>query len=226
MTENIEIIKKCSLFVGMSDEDISEITECLSEGEKNYPKGCCILHAGSRTNSAGLVLSGSVLIVQEDFWGNRNIVAGIESGDMFAESFACTPNAVMNVSVFADTPCRVLWLNIRKLLENEESCVLKNKVIMNMLTELSEKNLRFSEKLSHMGKRTTREKLLSYLSSVSQKKGGKAEFDIPFSRQQLADYLSVERSAMSAELGRLRDEGLINFNKSHFILHLSEDAER
>lgn len=95
-----------------------------------------------------------------------------------------------------------------------------------MLTELSEKNLRFSEKLSHMSKRTTREKLLSYLSSVSQKKGGKAEFDIPFSRQQLADYLSVERSAMSAELGRLRDEGLIDFNKSHFILHLSEDAER
>lgn len=225
MTENIEIIKKCSLFLGMTDEGVTEITDCLSAGKKTYPKGSCILRAGSCTDSAGLVLSGSVLIVQEDFWGNRNIVAGISVGDMFAESFACTPNAVMNVSVFADTPCRVLWLNIRKLLENEENCVHKNRLIMNMLTELSEKNLRFSEKLSHMCKRTTREKLLSYLSSVSQKKGGKAEFDIPFSRQQLADYLSVERSAMSAELGRLRDDGLIDFNKNHFILHLSEDAE-
>jgi len=223
MTENIEIIKKCSLFSGMTDEGVTEITDCLSAGEKTYPKGSCILRAGSCTDSAGLVLSGSVLVVQEDFWGNRNIVADIL---MFAESFACTPNAVMNVSVFADTPCRVLWLNIRKLLENEESCIHKNRLIMNMLTELSEKNLRFSEKLSHMCKRTTREKLLSYLSSVSQKKGGKAEFDIPFSRQQLADYLSVERSAMSAELGRLRDDGLIDFNKNHFILHLSEDAER
>lgn len=225
MTENIEIIKKCSLFSGMTDEGVAEITDCLSAAEKSYPKGSCILHAGDSTGSAGLVLSGSVLIVQEDFWGNRNIVAGIPAGDMFAESFACTPNAVMNVSVFADTPCRVLWLNIRKLLENEENCVHKSRLIMNMLTELSEKNLRFSEKLSHMGKRTTREKLLSYLSAVSRKKGGKAEFDIPFSRQQLADYLSAERSAMSAELGRLRDDGLIDFNKNHFVLHLTSAAD-
>ena len=113
----------------------------------------------------------------------------------------------------------MLWLNVQNILDADgETEGWKLVLLRNLLENMAEKNLRFNEKLTHMGKRNTREKLLSYLSAEAQKHGT-SEFDIPFSRQQLADYLSVERSAMSTELGKLRDEGMLSFRKNHFCLN-------
>ena len=178
--------------------------------------------------SIGLLLAGSGLIVQEDFWGNRNIVAHLGPGQLCAESIACLPEAVLNVSVITETPCVVLMLQVKRILTTcPTACAHHSRVIRNLLSELARKNLQFHEKLTHMGQRTTREKLLSYLSAEAQRQGG-AEFDIPFTRQQLADYLSVERSGLSAELGKMRDEGLLEFHRNHFVLTLNgerQDAE-
>ena len=111
-----------------------------------------------------------------------------------------------------------MFLNVRRVMDVcPSACAHHSRIIRNLLSELAEKNLRFNEKLTHMGQRTTRAKIMSYLSAEAQRLG-KYEFDIPFSRQQLADYLAVERSGLSLELGKMRGEGIIDFRKSHFIL--------
>lgn len=139
-------------------------------------------------------------------------------GQTFAAAYACAPGSVLNVSVVAETAVTVLYLNIKRVLHVcSSACAHHSHIIRNLLGELAEKNLRFSEKLTHMGQRTTRAKLMSYFSAEAQRLG-KYEFDIPFSRQQLADYLAVERSGLSLELGKMRDEGLLDFHKNHFVL--------
>ena len=184
----------------------------------SYQKAEYILSAGTSIDCIGMLLSGSASIIQEDFWGNRNMITKISPGQLFAEAFACVPQSVLNVSVVADTSATVLFLKVQKVLTTcPTSCVFHSRMIRNLLGELAHKNLLFHEKLTHMAQRTTREKLLSYLSAESVRQGN-AVFDIPYNRQQLADYLSVERSAMSHELGKLRDEGILLFQKNHFTL--------
>lgn len=214
-----EVMKTSPFFEGIEPEEEGAILKGLKAHRKTYVKQDCILHFGEKVKEMGLLLSGALLIVQEDFWGNRNLIARIGPGDVFAETFACVQKQNINVSVIAEEDSAVLWLDIRNILVDREKIEnWKVKLLRNLLENMAEKNLRFNEKLTHMGKRNTREKLLSYLSAEAQKHGT-SEFDIPFSRQQLADYLSVERSAMSTELGKLRDEGLLSFRKNHFILN-------
>lgn len=218
MTKYLPVIRNAFIFSGMSESEVPSILKCLDAREKSYAKGEYLLRSGDRIEEMGLLLEGSALIEQDDFWGNRNLLARIRPGQLFAESFACSPGAVLNVSAVSEEPCHVLWLNVRRVLSTcPSACSFHSRMIRNLLSDLAGKNLRFNEKLTHMGKRTTRGKLLSYLSAEAIKKGN-AEFDIPFNRQMLADYLSVERSAMSSELGKLRDEGILKFDKSHFIL--------
>ena len=113
-----------------------------------------------------------------------------------------------------------MLLNIRRVLTVcSSACEHHNRIIQNLLAELAEKNLLQNEKLTHMGQRTTRGKLMSYLSAEAQRLG-RYEFDIPFSRQQLADYLAVERSGLSLELGKMQKDGLLEFHKNHFVLKL------
>ena len=141
-------------------------------------------------------------------------------GQTFAAAYACAKGAVLNVSVTAETPVTVMYLNVNRVLNTRPSgCAHHSLIIKNLLGVLAEKNLRFGEKLTHMGQRTTRSKIMSYLSAEARRLG-KYEFDIPFSRQQLADYLAVERSGLSAELGKMRNEGLIDFHKNRFILNV------
>ena len=192
-------MKNSPFFEGIEETEEEKVLKGLDAHEMTYDKENYILHCGEQVKEMGLLVSGGLLIVQEDFWGNRNLVAKIGPGDVFAETFACMQRRNINVNVIAEEAADVLWLNVQNILN-------------------AEKNLRFNEKLTHMGKRNTREKLLSYLSAEAQKHGT-SEFDIPFSRQQLADYLSVERSAMSTELGKLRDEGRLSFRKNHFCLN-------
>ena len=159
-----------------------------------------------------------MLVIQEDIWGNRNILSKAGLGQTFAAAYACAIGSRLNVSVIAETPVTVMFLNVKRILNVcPSACSHHSRIIRNLLGELAEKNLRFNEKLTHMGQRTTRSKIMSYLSAEAQRLG-KYEFDIPFSRQQLADYLGVERSGLSLELGKMRSEGLLDFRKSHFVL--------
>lgn len=191
---------------------------CLDTKTESFPKDTFLLRAGDTAESIGLVLSGSVLIVQEDIWGNRNILSKAGAGQTFAAAYACAPGSLLNVGVLAETPVTAMFLNVKRVLNVcPSACEHHSRIIRNLLGELAEKNLRFGEKLTHMGQRTTRAKLMSYFSAEAQRLGT-YEFDIPFSRQQLADYLAVERSGLSLELGKMRSEGLLDFYKSHFVL--------
>ena len=191
---------------------------CLETREERFPKDTFLLRTGDTAESIGLVLSGSVLVVQEDIWGNRNILSKAGPEQTFAAAYACAPGSLLNVSVLAETPVTAMFLNVKRVLNVcPSACEHHSRIIRNLLGELAEKNLRFGEKLTHMGQRTTRAKLMSYFSAEAQRLGT-YEFDIPFSRQQLADYLAVERSGLSLELGKMRSEGLLDFHKSHFIL--------
>ena len=170
----------------------------------------------------GLLLSGSAFAVQDDLWGQRNIMGKILPPGTFAEPFAATPGAVLNVSVVASVPSKVMFLNIQRITTVcSETCPQHALLIRNLVSVLARKNLQLNDKITHMSKRRTREKLLSYLSSESLRQGS-LEFDIPFDRQQLADYLEVDRSALSAELGKMKKEGLLDFWKNQFVLKTKE----
>ena len=218
MKNFLSVIKAAQLFSGVSEAELNELLTCLDTREESFPKDTFLLRVGEKAESIGLVLLGSVLVIQEDIWGNRNILSKAGQGQTFAAAYACAAGSVLNVSVVAETPVTVMFMNVNKILNIcPSACSHHSRIVRNLLGELAEKNLRFSEKLTHMGQRTTRAKLMSYLSAQAQKKG-KYEFDIPFSRQQLADYLAVERSGLSLELGKMKKDGILDFHKNHFIL--------
>ena len=218
MKDFLPVIRSAQLFSGVSEDELTAMLSCLKAEKKDFPKEAFVLRSGDTADSIGLALAGTVLVIQEDIWGNRNILSKAGPGQTFAAAYACAPGSVLNVSVIAETPVTALFLNVKRILNVcPSACAHHSRIIRNLLSELAEKNLRFNEKLTHMGQRTTRSKIMSYLSSEAQRLG-KYEFDIPFSRQQLADYLAVERSGLSLELGKMRSEGLLDFHKSHFAL--------
>lgn len=218
MREILTALASSSLFSGLTEAEIQEIQTALHGERRAFEREEFLLRAGEPTKAFGVLLSGGALVRQEDFWGNRNILSSLHPGDCFAETFACLPGAVLNVDVTASQPCEALFLKTERLLSGELSAFAGgHQFFQNFLINLAAKNLRLNEKITHMGRRSTRAKVLSYLSSCARRQGG-AEFDVPFSRQQLADYLSVDRSGLSAELCRLRDEGLVEFQRGHFRL--------
>ena len=220
MKDFLPVLRSSPLFFGISAEEASAMLSCLQAEKKDFPKEAFLLHAGDTAESIGLILSGSILVIQEDIWGNRNILSKAGPGQTFAAAYACAPGSVLNVNVFAETPVTALFLNVKRILNVcPSACTHHSRIIRNLLSDLAEKNLRFSEKLTHMSQRTTRDKLMSYLSAEAQRLGT-YEFDSPFSRQQLADYLGVERSGLSLELGKMRSEELLDFHKNHFALKI------
>lgn len=211
-------MKNCQLFEGISEEEMESMLDCLGAVRHRYEKGEYVFHRGERIHTIALLLEGCVHIQREDYWGNLSILNEISEGEVFGEVYACLGNEEMLNHAVAVRTSMVLFLDMQKLLENcPSSCSFHTRLIRNLLTVLASKNLILARKLQHMSQRTTREKLLSYLSEQSLK-AESASFDIPFNRQQLADFLSVDRSAMSAELCRMRDEGLLEFQRNHFVL--------
>ena len=221
MKEFFPLMRSSQLFSGISDDELSAMLTCLDVRKESFPKDAFLLRTGDTTEAIGFVLSGSVLVIQEDIWGNRHILSKSGPGQTFASVYACAPGSVLNVSVTAETPVTVLFLNVKRILTVcSSACTHHSRIIRNLLGELSEKNLSLSEKLTHLGQRSTRAKLMSYLSATAQRLGS-CEFDIPFSRQQLADYLAVERSGLSLELGKMKKEGLLDFHKNRFFLKIA-----
>ena len=218
MENYLSLLQKSPLFASMEPQQITSVQHCVGAVVREAGAGEYILRAGDRTQAMGLLLSGSAFAVQDDLWGQRNIMGKILPPGTFAEPFAATPGAVLNVSVVASVPSKVMFLNIQRITTVcSETCPQHALLIRNLVSVLARKNLQLNDKITHMSKRRTREKLLSYLSSESLRQGS-LEFDIPFDRQQLADYLCIERSAMSAELSRLQKDGLLATERSHFRL--------
>ena len=197
----LSVLRTSGIFSGISEEETEKMLHCLEVRPETFQKDEYILRAGDRVEAFGVVITGKVMIIQEDFWGNRNILAAVGAGHCFAE-----------------TNVQVLFLNVKRILTTcPSTCSHHNRMIRNLLSELAEKNLRLNEKITHLGQRSRRAKILSYLSAEAQRHGS-AEFDIAFSRQQLADYLSVDRSGLSMELSRMQEEGLLEYRKNHFVL--------
>ena len=214
--EYLDILQKSELFAGVDGTSLSEMMGCLSPRIAEYKKDETIFASGECTPDFAIVLRGEVLIVQDDFWGNRNILSALAPGELFAESFAARPEAPLNVSAIAAAPTAIMFLGLKRVLTTcPTACPHHRQIIDNLLAALALKNQRLNEKLTHISQRGTRQKLLSYLSAEAQKKGTPI-FEIPFNRQQLADYLSVDRSALSAELSKLRAEGLLDYHRSTF----------
>ncbi|MGL5256190.1 MAG: Crp/Fnr family transcriptional regulator [Proteocatella sp.] len=218
MKNFIPMLEKTSLFEHISTSNIEFMLNCLSSKVVHYKKDEFILYSGDNIDSLGMVIKGNVLILKEDFWGNRSIISEVSEGFPFAETYAFISTIPLEVSVVASTDCTVLFLNIKKILNTcSASCTFHNKLIENLLTDVAKKNMILTRKIEHMSKKTIREKILSYLSSESQKNNS-ASFKIPFDRQELADYLSVDRSALSNELSKLMKENIIIFKKNAFTL--------
>ena len=207
-----------TLFRGLSDEETSQALHELRAQEKRYRKDAMILSAGQPTERMGLVLKGSVTIESNDLWGNRTILSHVGEGGFFAETYAWLCDEVVLVDVVANEECRILFLTVANLhgqpLAREAWAA---KLTANLLSISAQKNLALTGRSFHTAPKSARARIMAYLNTVSLQTQSR-EFDIPFDRQQLADYLNLERSAMSKELGRMRDEGLIRTRKNHFTL--------
>lgn len=218
MENNSNILKKCPLFTGIDSKDIQTMLTCLQAKRKQYGKQEYVLTAGSSKAEMGIVTRGSVHVIKEDFWGNRMILAKAEVGQVFGEAFSCVESESLPISVVTAEETEVLFLNPKRVMTTcSSACQFHTSLIQNMIQLLAGKNIQLTEKIEHVTKRTTRNKLLSYLSGEAEK-AGSSQFEIPFNRQELADFLAVDRSAMSNELCKMRDEGILEFWKQEFHL--------
>lgn len=211
-------LSACPLFEGMQEEELRQMLSCLGARVKRMEKDQVLFEEGGPARFVGIVLSGRVRVLREDYDGNRSILASIEPGQLFGEAFACAGVRALPVSVAAVSEGAVLLLDCRRVLTTcSGACRFHTRLIQNLLRVVAEKNLLLNQKIEFVSKRTTREKLLAYLRAQA-KKSGSREFTIPYDRQGLADYLGVERSAMSAEIGKLRREGVLETRRSWFKL--------
>ena len=211
-------LKKCRLFHGMSDRETVQALGCLAARERRYQKGDFLLSAGSPAGETGLVLSGSALVIREDYWGNRSVLSIVGPGELLVEAFTDGFNQPLPISIQASEKTEALLLNTGRLLtQGCDRCQLKARLIRNMLDILMDDHRKLLSKIEDSTQRTTREKLMSYLSRQAQEIGSD-RFSIPFNRQALADYLGVDRSALSREMGNMAKEGLIAFDRNDFRL--------
>jgi CRP-like cAMP-binding protein len=208
----------CRLFDGIRVEEIEKLLGCFRARARKFEKDAYIFMEDDEISAMGIVISGAVHLVRDDFWGNRTIIARISAGDIFAESFACGKTGRIPLSAMAVEKTEALFVHAKKISGVcDSACSFHTKILNNMIQELAGKNITLINKIQHITRHSTREKLVSYLSSQAREAGG-SSFDIPFNRQELAEFLSVDRSAMSSELGRMRTDGLLTFRKNHFTL--------
>lgn len=218
MKKYISILKRSKLFSGVGENDITLMLTCLGAVSKSYPKGEYVFRQGEHISNICILVEGKLHIQRDDYWGNRSIINIVETGEMFGESYASPGSGPMTNDVIAAESCTVIFFDVSRILTTcSSSCRFHTLTVQNLFFALSERNKQLMSKLIITSQRTTREKLIAYLSEQA-KKHDKSTFEIPFNRQQLADYLSVDRSAMSSELSKLRDEELIEFNKNKFTL--------
>lgn len=218
MKEFIPILKRSWLFAGVTENEIETMLSCLDAKVRSYKKGEYVFRQGEHIEQVAVLAKGELHVQQDDYWGNRSIIHNVGVGDLFGEGYLAPESGTLLTDVIAAQDSTVIFFNVRRIITTcSNACRFHTAVVQNLFFSISEKNRQLVQKLGHMSRRTTREKLISYLSQES-KRNGSGSFAIPFNRQQLADFLSVDRSAMSNELSKMRDEGLLEFEKNRFRL--------
>ena len=218
MKKYLNILKKCPLFEGISEKNLLKMLVCLGARVTEFDKKYTIIAEGNPAKYVGIVLSGAAQIMRIDYYGNRSILSEVTAGELFGEAFACAEVEAIPVTVIAEEPSEIMFIDCSHILHTcSNNCGFHQQLIFNLMKDIANKTITFHQKLEITSKRTTREKLMAYLMLQAQK-AGKNSFDIPFDRQELADFLEVDRSGLSAEISKLRSEGLIESNKNHFKL--------
>ena len=222
MEKYFEVLARCPLFAGIRQEEAAEMLKCLGGRVVKFPKGSPVFLEGDPAKFMGVVLEGAVQVVREDYYGNRSVLTVVGPGGLFAEAFAYAGVDTLPVSVFALQESSVLLLDCGRVLTGcANACAFHARLISNLLRGISRKNLNLTQKIRYMSRKTTREKLLEYLMDQAKLHGSDA-FTIPYDRQALADFLGVERSAMSAEIGKLRRAGVLETKGAWFRILKAE----
>lgn len=218
MKKYSEILLKCPLFNSIEEEHLLKMLNCLGAKVEFFDKKYTVFREGDPAKHIGIVLEGSLQVMQMDFYGNRSILSKFGPSQIFNEAFACAEAKALPVSVIAEEPSYIMLIDCAHILHTcQNNCGFHQKLIFNLMKELAAKTLTFHQKMEICAKRTTREKLLCFLDGF-QKQTGKSEFTVPYDRQELADYLEVDRSGLSSEISKLKAEGIIDSHKSFFKL--------
>lgn len=218
MKKYFKILRQCPLFNNINDENLITMLGCLGARVETFDKKYTIFAEGNPAKYIGIVLSGSAQIVQIDYYGNRSILAYIQPSEIFGEAFACAEVSSVPVTIIANEPCEIMLISCNHILHTcTNNCGFHQQLIFNLMKDLATKNIMFHQKIEITSKRTTREKLMAYL-MLQAKKTQSNRFNIPFDRQELADFLEVDRSGLSAEISKLRKEGIIESHRKHFKL--------
>ena len=214
----IPSIKRSELFAGISEDDIQQMLVCFNAKKKKYEEGQIIFSGGEKINQMGIVLSGRVYMESNDITGNKSIIRELVVGDILGDLYALSRDGRLIFDAVAHKDAELLFIDVDKVMTPcAKACTRHLTTMKNLLTELAGKACTLDRKLSHMSMRTTREKLMSYLTEeAKQQKSNKVT--IQFNRQELADYLCVDRSAMSKELHRMKRDGLIDFSGNTFFI--------
>lgn len=218
MKRYLQLLKRTRLFFGLGDDELEAMLGCLHARLQTYKKGEYVFRQGEQLDKITVLVEGKLHIQRDDYWGNRSIISIVSPGEMFGEAYAAPDSGALLNDVLAVEDSAVIFFDVRRILTVcSSACAFHSMVVQNLFFAISEKNRKLLHKLGHMSKRSTREKLISYLSEEARRNGS-GSFSIPFNRQQLADFLSIDRSAMSKELCKMRDEGLLQFEKNRFSL--------
>ena len=218
MKKYVDVLLRCALFTGIAAQDLETMLHCLGARRRCCAKGEIIVREGDGAGFLGVVLSGMVQVIREDYFGNRSMMAKLEAADLFAEAFALADVKTMPVTVIAVEESEVMLIDVSRITHTcAGACGFHQQMIYNLMRILALKNLACNQKIEVTSKRTTREKLMAYL-MLQAKRAGASHFSIPFDRQELADYLEVDRSGLSAEISKLRREGVLTCVKNRFDL--------
>ena len=217
-------ILQCSLFERIPEKDLLRSLNCLCAQVLHYQKDNIILHQGVPAKFFGVILSGCVHITSSDAYGNHTLITELQKGDLFGETFACAGLSAIPASVTAASDCIILLLEHARVIAGcQNGCMAHSMLVTNLMRSLAQKNLQLTQKLGILSRRSIHNKLSAYL-LLQQKNAGSSRFTIPYDRQQLADYLCIDRSAMSAELSKMKKAGLIACRKNEFeILSLNHE---
>lgn len=217
-------LRQSLLFKTMTDSEINEALTTLKAANRAFPKHSRIFTSGDLTETMGIVLGGSVLVESNDLWGNRSVLSRVGVNQFFGETYAYLEKKPLLVDVTAYEDCTILFLQLSCLHDMTTHPSWLVKFLMNLLTVSSQKSLNLSTRSFHTSPKKIRDRVMSYLNTICLQTH-RHDFHIPFDRQELADYLNVERSALSKELGKMQKDGLIRYHKNHFIL-LSKPKEK
>ena len=206
------------LFQGLDREEINEVLQKFHGLIKHFPKSDYIYLAGDCVENLCVVLEGTVQMIKEDIWGEKSIIANLGAGSVFAENFLGQLGDRSTVSYFVASDSEVLMLPLgRTLFDSDTSSKASQRLICNIVSILADNNTRLIEKTEILCKKTLRSKILAYLEQEARNHGCRS-FTIPFNRTDLANYLDADRSALTRELARMKEEGLIDFTKNNFEL--------